>query len=41
MQLVQLLSEAGLIIYRITGSVNLSKDALEATQIEIIKSSGK
>ncbi|AIN74269.1 type I DNA topoisomerase [Flavobacterium psychrophilum] len=41
MQLAQRLYEAGLITYMRTDSVNLSKDAMEAAQDEIIKSYGK
>ena len=41
MQLAQRLYEAGLITYMRTDSVNLSKDAMEAAQNEIIKSYGK
>ena len=41
MQLAQRLYEAGLITYMRTDSVNLSKDAIEAAQAEIIKSYGK
>ena len=41
MQLAQRLYEAGLITYMRTDSVNLSKDAMEAAQAEIIKSYGK
>ena len=41
MQLAQRLYEAGLITYMRTDSVNLSKDALDAAQAEIIKSYGK
>jgi DNA topoisomerase I len=40
MQLAQRLYEAGLITYMRTDSVNLSKDAMEAAQAEIIKSYG-
>ncbi len=40
MQLAQRLYEAGLITYMRTDSVNLSKDALDAAQAEIIKSYG-
>jgi DNA topoisomerase-1 len=40
-QLTQRLYEAGLITYMRTDSVNLSKDAMEAAQAEIIKSYGK
>jgi DNA topoisomerase-1 len=41
MQLAQRLYEAGLITYMRTDSVNLSKDAMEAAQAEIIHSYGK
>jgi len=41
MQLAQRLYEAGLITYMRTDSVNLSKDAMDATQAEIIKSYGQ
>ncbi len=41
MQLAQRLYEAGLITYMRTDSVNLSKDAMDAAQAEIIKSYGK
>lgn len=41
MQLAQRLYEAGLITYMRTDSVNLSKDAMDAVQAEIIKSYGK
>ena len=41
MQLAQRLYEAGLITYMRTDSVNLSKDAMDAAQSEIIKSYGK
>ncbi len=41
MQLAQRLYEAGLITYMRTDSVNLSKDAMEAAQAEVIKSYGK
>ncbi len=41
MQLAQRLYEAGLITYMRTDSVNLSKEAMEAAQAEIIKSYGK
>ncbi len=41
MQLAQRLYEAGLITYMRTDSVNLSKDAMEAAQAEIIRSYGK
>jgi DNA topoisomerase-1 len=41
MQLAQRLYEAGLITYMRTDSVNLSKDAMDATQAEIISSYGK
>lgn len=41
MQLAQRLYEEGLITYMRTDSVNLSKDAMEAAQAEIIKSYGK
>jgi DNA topoisomerase-1 len=41
MQPAQRLYEAGLITYMRTDSVNLSKDAMEAAQAEIIKSYGK
>lgn len=41
MQLAQRLYEAGLITYMRTDSVNLSKDAMEAAEAEIIKSYGK
>lgn len=41
MQLAQRLYEAGLITYMRTDSVNLSKEAMEAAQSEIIKSYGK
>lgn len=41
MQLAQRLYEAGLITYMRTDSVNLSKDAMEAAQAEIIKSYGQ
>ena len=41
MSLAQRLYEAGLITYMRTDSVNLSKDAMEAAQAEIIKSYGK
>ncbi len=40
MQLAQRLYEAGLITYMRTDSVNLSKDAMEAAQAEIIRSYG-
>ena len=40
MQLAQRLYEAGLITYMRTDSVNLSKEAMEAAQAEIIKSYG-
>ena len=40
MQLAQRLYEAGLITYMRTDSVNLSKDAMDAAQAEIIKSYG-
>jgi DNA topoisomerase I len=40
MQLAQRLYEAGLITYMRTDSVNLSKDAIEAAQAEIVKSYG-
>jgi DNA topoisomerase I len=40
MQLAQRLYEAGLITYMRTDSVNLSKDAMEAAQAEIVKSYG-
>jgi DNA topoisomerase I len=40
MQLAQRLYEAGLITYMRTDSVNLSKEAIEAAQAEIIKSYG-
>lgn len=41
MQLAQRLYEAGLITYMRTDSVNLSKDAMEATKEEIVRSYGK
>jgi DNA topoisomerase-1 len=41
MQLAQRLYEAGLITYMRTDSVNLSKDAMDAAQAEIITSYGK
>ena len=41
MQLAQRLYEAGLITYMRTDSVNLSRDAMDAAQAEIIKSYGK
>jgi DNA topoisomerase I len=41
MQLAQRLYEAGLITYMRTDSVNLSKDAMDAAQAEIVKSYGK
>ncbi|MDR7209430.1 type I DNA topoisomerase [Flavobacterium piscis] len=41
MQLAQRLYEAGLITYMRTDSVNLSKDAMDAAEAEIIKSYGK
>ena len=41
MQLAQRLYEAGLITYMRTDSVNLSKDAMDAAQAEIIKSYGQ
>jgi DNA topoisomerase I len=41
MQLAQRLYEAGLITYMRTDSVNLSKDAMDAAQAEIIRSYGK
>jgi DNA topoisomerase-1 len=41
MQLAQRLYEAGLITYMRTDSVNLSKEAMDAAQAEIIKSYGK
>ena len=41
MQLAQRLYEAGLITYMRTDSVNLSKDAMEAAQAEIIRSYGQ
>ncbi len=41
MQLAQRLYEAGLITYMRTDSVNLSKEAMDAAQSEIIKSYGK
>jgi len=41
MQLAQRLYEAGLITYMRTDSVNLSKEAMNAAQAEIIKSYGK
>jgi DNA topoisomerase-1 len=41
MQLAQRLYEAGLITYMRTDSVNLSKEAMDAAQAEIIKSFGK
>ena len=41
MQLAQRLYEAGLITYMRTDSVNLSKEAMDAAQVEIIKSYGK
>ncbi|CAM3531707.1 DNA topoisomerase I, bacterial [Flavobacterium saliperosum S13] len=41
MQLAQRLYEAGLITYMRTDSVNLSKEAMEAAQAEIISSYGK
>ncbi len=41
MQLAQRLYEAGLITYMRTDSVNLSKEAVEAAQAEIVKSYGK
>lgn len=41
MQLAQRLYEAGLITYMRTDSVNLSKEAMDAAQEEIIKSYGK
>lgn len=41
MQLAQRLYEAGLITYMRTDSVNLSKDAMDAAQAEIIQSYGK
>ena len=41
MQLAQRLYEAGLITYMRTDSVNLSKDAMDATKDEIIRSYGK
>ncbi len=41
MQLAQRLYESGLITYMRTDSVNLSKDATEAAQAEIIRSYGK
>jgi DNA topoisomerase-1 len=41
MQLAQRLYEAGLITYMRTDSVNLSKDAMDAAQAEIISSYGK
>ena len=41
MQLAQRLYEAGLITYMRTDSVNLSKEAMEAAQAEIIRSYGK
>jgi DNA topoisomerase I len=40
MQLAQRLYEAGLITYMRTDSVNLSKDAIDAAQAEIVKSYG-
>ena len=40
MQLAQRLYEAGLITYMRTDSVNLSKDAMDAAQAEIVKSYG-
>ena len=41
MQIAQRLYEAGLITYMRTDSVNLSKEAMDAAQAEIIKSYGK
>ncbi len=41
MQLAQRLYEAGLITYMRTDSVNLSKDAMDAAQAEVIRSYGK
>lgn len=41
MQIAQRLYEAGLITYMRTDSVNLSKDAMDAAQAEIVKSYGK
>lgn len=41
MQLAQRLYEAGLITYMRTDSVNLSKEAMDAAQAEIVKSYGK
>jgi DNA topoisomerase-1 len=41
MQLAQRLYEAGLITYMRTDSVNLSKEAIDAAQAEIVKSFGK
>ncbi len=41
MQLAQRLYEAGLITYMRTDSVNLSKDAIDAAQAEIVKSYGQ
>jgi DNA topoisomerase-1 len=41
MQIAQRLYEAGLITYMRTDSVNLSQEAMDAAQAEIIKSYGK
>jgi DNA topoisomerase-1 len=41
MQLAQRLYEAGLITYMRTDSVNLSKDAMEAAQAEILNHMGR